>query len=328
MRFYDVKLFMLFDKMQIILFHFRKMDFLLLIATLAIAISRAVQYEIYEDSHRNSLVFVQGSKINLQITNKYLFYTFDVSSAQYIISWNKRVEEMCTKNETLPFKFDSEQHVFRNQYLPEPNITAKDVIRIHMNSKYNSMLSEYIEDFNSADKDQTECEILYKMSKTFNTLNMNLNALIRSDVSNLNDTVKKSNIIMETDLLMRENNEVLLPFSINNFNSEFFEYVKFNFFHDNYRITLSFEIPIYKRISLYSVYKKPIMIQNVPYLLKSNQESAVFFDDKPLFFENNSFFRYCFLKNSEYFCAKPQIEWVCETRALNQEELPQDCLIR
>lgn len=303
---------------------------LLLLQIFISALKLSTQIEIYNDNSENGLIFSPHSKIYVEEFKKYLFYKFDVTSAQYIISWEKKVTQMCTLNNTKTFKFNTEQN-FWNRFNPEPNISSDIVERIKIDFNYDRILSNNIEAFNIDDDVDSECETLFRMAQNFNTMSANLNKLARLDTSSLDEIVSFRQILHDAERIINELNRnqysVAFNFSSNSI-SDFFKYTKFNYYHDSFSITLAFSIPIYKNVTLFEVFKKPFIQDNIPFLLRSDKKFAYFLAGKTIFLNDNYFLKHCYSKNGKDFCSIPLEHFPCEFKALNLEKIPKECLVR
>lgn len=149
---------------------------------------------------------------------------------------------------------------------------------------YDKILNNNIDAFNIDDDPESECETLFRMAQNFNQMNSDLNKLARLDITSLDDTISLKSIAsdIENMIALMDKNLYVLSLDMNNFESDLFKFAKFNFYQDNYSITLAFSFPIYKNITLFDFYKKPIVKNNKNYLLNT---SYVFYSWKTDFRE-------------------------------------------
>lgn len=297
---------------------------------LHIFISTITSIEVYNDNPENGLIFSPREKIYVEEFRKNLYYTFDVPSARYIISWEKKVSQMCSINGTNIIKFNTNQ-CFWNNFNPEPIISSEIIKRIEIDFIYDKILNDNIEAFNIDDDKESECETLFEMAQNFNNMNSNLNKLSRLDYTSLDEILSFNKIISDVENLVVSLDKDQYTFAFNlsrDSMTDFFRSIKFNFYHDNFMITLAFNIPFYKRVTLYEIYKKPIVKKNDQYILKSDKQFAYFLAGKPLFLNENYFLEFCFSKHGKNLCSIPQGNYPCELGALNFEESPTNCLMK
>lgn len=293
---------------------------LLMISSLKTAIS----LEISGESQDNGLVLSPNGVINVRELNKHLFYTFDTSMLSFISGWQKNVKcnDFIHKIEFEPF-----DEMPWTQIKPEPNTTYLEVKKVDMKLCYSEILDANLNKFNSADKTSTECETLHKMSRIYQEANEQLNKLAAGDISSINDIINLSTVLVDiSEIITKYGNKFDVPFTfIFEIEKEISKYGKFEFFYQNNMVTLSFQIPIYRTVTLYNAYKKPIIVDKRQYILKDIGEFAITELENTLFFSKRELDRVCIDSNEQKYCEKPKRSTFCEDQI---DRIPFECLER
>lgn len=229
---------------------------LVLIAILTLG--KAISLEIYSDNPKNGLIFEKNQQIHTREFYKYLFYTFDVSTVQYILSWKEDIKTKC--NNTHNIYFDT-ANINWNHYLPGPDISDENIRRIKMNLRYNDLINVNMDRLNGEFNSTFECNSLARTAYNFNKMNSELNKLSDLNISSLEEVISLSDIAIEMSIMLKQyNNEFNLPFSMTyNFERDLFKYVEFDFYQINNEVTLSFKVPFDKKVMLFNAFKKPLV---------------------------------------------------------------------
>lgn len=267
---------------------------------------------VYTDNPENGLFFEPTFKIKIHEHDEYLSYKFDISAANYIISWGKTMSNICSGN-----RFDFDFHdIYWNKYNPEPNIPEDSINEFKREIKYNTILNNNIEEFNANENETAECEILGKMARNFNKLNRELNRLAKLDFSNLNTSINYDIIITDIKNTVAKFDKKQHSYAIDTSKetwNEINKYVKINFYRDEIYVILTIQIPIFESILLHELYKKPIILNDVPYLLNSNKKYGFFLKNRVTFLNEDYLIKDCLFVHEEYYCTEPKYNSPCET---------------
>lgn len=92
--------------------------------------------EIQYDDLRNGIFYIESHQINLKEFNEFLYYTFDVSTVQYILSWKNNLRINCSEN------IDPEANdITWNAFIPEPELNDNRIKRVPINLSYINILN-------------------------------------------------------------------------------------------------------------------------------------------------------------------------------------------
>lgn len=248
---------------------------LFLIFILTIKTSKSI--EIFQDNTKNGLVFIPFTTINLRENDMLFHYTFNVTALQKILTEEKKLISYCTFNFSTisPIEVEIEFNVKWNNFKPAPKSKKLNAKTIEINFFYNNILTNYLNklDFNQ----ENRCENMKRLAHYFNIMNNELNKLSKLNTTSIEEILSLGEISTEIQEYLKSSNVHVLPFSLTQgYTEEFFKYTKFDYYYENYTVILEFEIPIYRRTNLYSVFVKPIIKRNTPYLLHTDIKYATF----------------------------------------------------
>lgn len=294
--------------------------------TIFLMIGCVISLEIYNDNPKNGIIYVQNQQINVKEFDEYLYYTFDVSTIQYMMTWIKNSRLNCTsKNYNVIFNI---KNITWNVLKREPELPNNSIKRIRMNLLYSNVLNNNLDLLNGSINLSNECQTLTQMANTFNKLNFELNKLAKLDISSLDEIISLNDIAIELSRMVKEfNGEFRLSFSLAyELAKEIFKYVDFKFYQEDYLITLSFKIPFYKKLTMFNVFKKPVVLDSKQYFLKNIGEYAIFEGGIPSFISEKEFSQDCFYTIGNIFCGGHNINSHCENEVANSANLPLECL--
>lgn len=281
-----------------------------------LTLKQTTQLEIYADNPNNGLIFTPEHTINVKEKNYYLLYTFDVTTFQYVLSWKNDAMAKCNNSE---IKFDS--NILWNKPIPEKNF-KKDNKRINMTLLYIERLNNNLNEFQSR---TNECNALLQISNNFNIMNVELNKLANLDTNSIENILSLTDISLEiNNILIDFENKYTLPFSLSyEFKKNFFNYSHFELYMHENVVTLAFGFPLYKQNTLYNVYKKPIIYENEPYILRNIGNFSIIDNNIRKFFNSDPLKNNCTKIIHNYFCEKPILESIC-----NETYNSSKCLIK
>lgn len=262
--------------------------------------------EIYEDNSENGLIFTPRHTIHVREKDYYLLYSFDATTFQYVFSWKNDAIAKCNDSR---IHFDS--NILWNKSDPEIEFKT-DNKRINMTLLYIERLNNNLNDFQGGNN---ECNTLLQISNNFNTMNNELNKLANSNTNSIENVLSLTDISLEiNNILIDLGNNYTLPFSLSyEFKKNFFNFSKFKFFVHEYIVTLAFEFPLYKHNTLYNVYKKPIIYNSEPYILRNIGNFSIIENNVHKFFKSDPLQHNCNQIINKYFCEKPMLNTFCNT---------------
>lgn len=280
----------------------------------------STQLEIMPEDSQAGILISPFDIIHIKESTKYLSYTFDVSSVQYILNWYSKLKTICGQGASIIAPLDREiKNIQWNTYKPfyyEQNITNINITLFH-----NAIIDANIQAFNLSDDEDSECLHLTKIVQNFAQMNKILNALSKSNTTVLDEIISLEHLFMDVKTLLRGslNNNYIYPFDFSNmFAVKFFKYNKFHFFYSNYTVILMFEIPTFKTVNLYKIDPKPIIFQSIPHVLQTEQKYLATLNNRYIFFNDFSYETSCFLTPNNRFCIAPSNNWDCEIDVMNK----------
>lgn len=288
-----------------------------------ILLEHALALEIQNNNANQGLNFLQNGEINVFHHFEYMYITFDVSSVEYLLNNYQKIDLNCSNGDYL-FKPDN---ITWNIPTVEPVIEENKIHRYMVRHTYNYLT---ILSINKLENENLllaeECYLLDQISSNFTLINRELNKLADLDVSSIDKIVTFRQLAgfignMTGELEM----SYLLPFSLQNMTDKVFNYVEFNFFQMDYKVTLSFRIPLYRTQNVFHVVKKPIIYNDNQFILHSIRDLAIFNGTKPVFFSTETLDKKC-TKNRGYFCDNLKEHNECENNVLTDQPLHTDCL--
>lgn len=281
--------------------------------------------EIQYDDLRNGIFYIESHQINLKEFNEFLYYTFDVSTVQYILSWKNNLRINCSEN------IDPEANdITWNAFIPEPELNDNRIKRVPINLSYINILNMNIATINSPINNSEECNTLREMSDNLKKLNYELNKLSNLDITSINRIIDPIDMIRKISQIMRKHKNIFyFPFSLiyNNF-EEILKYLNFKYYHKDGIITLSFQIPFYKKEILHHVLRKPMMINNMTYFLKDIGEYVIFAEEKTMFYSLAEYEAAHFVSKGQDFCERMEFNSLCENELINSQAFSPKCLKR
>lgn len=193
------------------------------------------------------IVISPYQNINIISFYQYLYYSFEIDTAKYIIDWYNDVSNNCTNRTIL-----NEESIRWNKENPLPNATNLNITRINMDLLYNEQINNKMNIFQN---ENNECKILNQIALTFNKMSQELNKLASLDTSSLNEIISFMDISIEIDKIMDSyNGDFCLPFPLTyDFKANFLKYTSIQFYQSDSLATISFKFPVYKKLTLYSI---------------------------------------------------------------------------
>lgn len=180
---------------------------------------------------------------------------------------------------------------------------------------------------NQLDYTIDNCKTLNSLTNSFIQMNRELNNLAELNITTINNIILPNQTIKTIKSML--GNTYALPYELNYLNfDQFLANINFKFYHSNYTITLAFEIPFYIKTLLYSIFPKPILIKDTPYILNTKEKYAAIVHHKPIFFNETNFFEFCFFKANTFFCMKPNNNRNCEKDIVLYTKTRKQCLTK
>lgn len=167
------------------------------------------------------------------------------------------------------------------------------------------------------------------MAENFNEMNNELNRLARLDFTFLDKIINFKKIKKDAIAEMMNVNEKQyhIPFNLSNCSiREFFKFTKFNFYYEDMFITLSLELPVYRATNLFTLFEKPIIYKDRPFLLNTTKKYVYFTNGNPIFIDDEHITKYCFYSNNMNFCEILMNTSMCEAETFYMNLKSEKCL--
>lgn len=241
------------------------------------------QYSIEMDEHKNGIVYKAFREIYLRNDSISLIYTINTSILNEINS-NNYFLRVCNQTKQ-PVNTQNGKH------LSNFNTKNAKFIEISYNSTkqlelfYNETISN-----NSTNQCQNINEILFNLNRTTERIKQFKTYDILEIISLKNLTADVKNVTSK----FSQND---LSFKIDHsFPKTFFTNTKFLYRELNNSIQFGFKIPIFKKVNLFHIYAKPVLVNNKPYIYNTNSNYIVRSPQLTIFsegmYKNNCFWSF------------------------------------
>lgn len=259
---------------------------------------------------------------NIRENDTILYFTFNISAMQQILAEQYMIKKYCKNNNSIisQLNIELEMNLQWNKIESRSPKYSENTKNVPTNQYYNEILHNYLSKFDDSKIDK--CDNLKAMTNFLHAMNNELNALLTLNSTAIEELISPNLIIPELDIILKEKEDYTFPFSLEyGYNENFFKKTNIEYLYSNYVIIISFEIPIYRRTNLNLAYAKPIMINNWPYILKTDIKYVTIDSKKPIFLTNQNFVNSCSLKDNTFFCEKikHQRKFKCEKQVVNQQ---------
>lgn len=273
--------------------------------------SISLQLEFQRENTDNGLEFNLLDSINIKDKNLTLYFQFDVSIIREIINKRQGLAKKCPSNPKLIEPLELEFQLNTKWADNETSFELKNDTTnlIHEKFYYIELLKGF---FENIDKLRDTCDVLKSIISYFSQVNLNLNHASKLNTTLIKDMIDQKIIITQVKRFLKDRQRKV-DFALSSNHPEiFFNRTTMKFHYKNYKVTLGFEIPVYRLTNLYTVHKKPFLIREDPYILKTQPKFAIFNGEYPMFYSDRNFDKYCFHINDTYFCKiKPKIDDIC-----------------
>lgn len=205
----------------------------------------ASQIQISNDEIPRGLELIRLNSAYIHEHTKYLFYTYQLTSIQRLFTWNRVMTNNCYKDlkKLSALDIEIEHNIKWNIQKPEPDIKAEKITRINETLYLDRILSAVMDKF---DQNIDNCQTIDTLTKSFILMNRELNNLAKLDITELGKIILLEKTVDMVNSMLEE--KYVLPYTLNYTNTaDFLTYSKFNYYYNNYTITLSFEIPMYTK---------------------------------------------------------------------------------
>lgn len=161
--------------------------------------------------------------------------------------------------------------------------------------------------FIGIDKLNDTCDILKSITSYFSLLNLNLNRILKSNTSTIHEVINPKELLIELEKFLKEKNRgVSFPLKSEKI-IEFYDITQVKLYYKNYKVTLGFEIPVYRRTNLFNVFTKPILKNDIPQILDTKTKFAIINATTVMFYSKQSFNINGFAVNDTYVLLQTEI---------------------
>lgn len=288
------------------------------------------QIKVNTEDTQNGLIILPFHSANIRENDTILNFTFNISAMQQILAEQHIIKQYCQFNNSLISQLDIELEInlLWNQIETRSPKYSESSKNVPINQFYNEILYNYLS--KSDDSKINKCENLNAMTNFLHAMNNELNALLMLNHTAIEELISPNLIIPELDTILGERENAMFPFSLEyGYNEDFFKNTNIEYLYSNYVIKISFEIPIYRKTNLKIAYTKPIIIDNWPYILKTDIKYVTVDSNKPIFLTKQNFINSCLFKNNTFFCEKikHQKKFKCEKQMM-KKQVEKQCLSR
>lgn len=287
--------------------------------------SNSLQLEFHRENTDNGLEFNLYDLINVRDKNLTLYFQFDISIIRDIIEKRQKLAKKCPSNPKLLEPLELEFQFNTKWADNETSFELKNGTSKLIQEKFYHI--EILKGFFiNIDSLNNTCDVLKSIISYFSQVNLILNHASKLNTTLVKDMINPKILITGVKHFLKDTQRYV-DFILNTDNLEiFFNHTTMKFHYNNYKVTLGFEIPVYRLTNLYTVHKKPFLIREDPYILKTQTKFAIFNGEYPMFYSDRNFDTYCFHVNDTYFCSiKPKMDDTC-TYELFQGIFHENCL--
>ena len=167
----------------------------------------------------------------------------------------------------------------------------------------NIYLDKFLED-----PTNDSCKFVKNLTMNIVDLHKDLDKLRRKDLNQIDTILSISRLQTHINEIFGNANltEYFIPIDFSVDSTEYiFDFVEFYTSYKDNVLSLTFEIPIYKKANLFVIYPKPIHSNYKSYILNMTQDYVTFEFEKPIIYTENDINELCFEKSSTKFCKQP-----------------------
>lgn len=281
---------------------------------LLLLLKQAQPFQHFDDDN-SGIIFEPFQNINILQETLEITYSIDISAIENLKSSIYSMGKNCPDSTHLTDRISA---LIPNAKTPWYRESTKKSPTNHPESFHHlDRLKSALDYYNKNSDSQEKCKFLHTILTYMRDIDTQFNRLSHADMTTLGEVISidrlKNDIIAYTK--NKENVTLLFDFSYK-FLTEFISNSKFSIYR-NKNIQLTFEIPIYKHLTLYSIYPKPI-IQNLnAFQLKISSQYATKNENEYILFTGEQLENMCFDQNENKFCIKPIQRNECDNAFIN-----------
>lgn len=279
-------------------------------------VSRALtlQYNLIDDNSSSGIIFFPWGKCFVFENKKTISYAVDLSILNELEGMIKVLEHDCYNERRL-------LDIFRKKIHEINKIRANFNIG---NSSHDILITSTMEDVHSLEENlkffygknsSGHCLTFRKKLSHFNNIVMEIDKLARSDFSTLERTISFSKLKRDVMNLLINYNEEDFSYSFDfssEFVHEFLSNTEFLLRFDNTTMYLTFILPIYRQFEMSAVFPKPIILNNVSYVLDMEPKFFIQNGSYSIIYNENDWYNLCHSHRGERYCLKPELKNDCD----------------
>lgn len=304
-----------------------------LLLLLILILDCSLTIDIKPDNAQGGIAFIPFELANLQDSTKYVSYSFNLSSVEYILTSYSKLKNNCSENRNLSdfFEFEVEKNIYWNRSSMEPIIDKSNILETKVTFLYDVILNSYIDTFILNLNKQEKCQTFERMVRYFQVINKRLNELSMLNTTALEEVISKKFIMRDirkllTDYNIKNNSH---PFdTLYSFPTNFFDFVDFNYNYGNYQVSLTLSIPLYRKETLYKMFPKPLVGKYAPYIMNTEAKYAFLTLNDSIFYTENDLKENCFWYDKQFYCTKSNYLSDCEDKIINDKQPDKECFTR
>lgn len=172
--------------------------------------------------------------------------------------------------------------------------------------------------YNENSDSEEKCKFLHNILTYLRNIDTQFDRLSHNDLITLGEVISIDRLKNEITLYAKKKENVTLLFDFSyKFLTDFINNSKFSIHRNGKNIHLSFEIPIYKPHTLFSIYPKPIINNLNAFQLKISSQYSTIDGNNYILFTDEQFDNMCFDLNNNKFCTKTFNKNECDSTFIN-----------
>lgn len=191
------------------------------------------QLELLEEDSQTGILISPFNRINIRIATQSLAYTFNISSVNYILTWQDNLKSMCIDRTDIATPVENEiKNIHWNISKPfnQRNFTSGKNLNVTL--FHNELINAHVEALRNENGEVHECLHLYKIVQNFVLMNRILNEMAKLNTSVFKEIFSLDHLLLDVRSLLRgtfKNYSYPFDFSYS-FSQEFFKYTTLSFY--------------------------------------------------------------------------------------------------
>lgn len=279
--------------------------------------------QLRDDNTSVSIFVKQFDSINLFFIDRYLTFSYNISVFNDLMTDKFNLIKLCRSQNALTKILLERLHLLKNAENNTKNIPLQFDTIIPMQSDFIDILPLI--------KNKNKCKFknLNNIIKKITNLTSEIDKIMHNDYSSINNLVSKS--LIELNIKKIINSYKTKNISLHSHNVSLRDLhgnVRYNLAIRGNKMLITYKIPLYEKNVLNMIFPKPILFNDIPFILRTKSQFAIFDSKKPIVFNENTIDDNCSDYNGSKFCDLSNITNTCDSRFVNLNnitELSLDC---